>query len=98
MISDEEVQACIDCDWNDSITEIASELLRRRKAAKQPRSPKISHHLTILNQFQAWRRGSDDRQKIPMPDPKEIGKALDWAIRELAKAKRGSVHTQKRTP
>ena len=85
MISDEEVQACIDCDWNDSITEIASELLRRRKTAKQPRSPKISHHLTILKQFQAWRRGSDDRQKIPMPDPKEIGKALDWAIKELEK-------------
>ena len=58
----------------------------------------MTDHLTTLKQFQAWRRGTSDKQKIPMPDPKEIGKALDWAIRELAKAKRGSVHTQKRTP
>ena len=58
----------------------------------------MTDYLSILKQFQAWRRGTSDKQKIPMPDPKEIGKALDWAIRELAKAKRGSVHTQKRTP
>ena len=58
----------------------------------------MTNHLTTLKQFQAWRRDTSDSQKIPMPDPKEIGKALDWAIRELAKAKRGSVHTQKRTP
>ncbi len=57
----------------------------------------MTDHLSTLKQFQAWRRGSDDRQKIPMPDPKEIGKALDWAIRELEKAKRGPVHIPKRT-
>ena len=49
----------------------------------------MTNHLTTLKQFQAWRRGTDDHQKIPMPDPKEIGKALDFAIRELEKAKRG---------
>ncbi len=34
MISDEEVQACIACDWNDSITEIAKELLAYREAER----------------------------------------------------------------
>ena len=53
----------------------------------------MTDHLSTLKQFQAWRRGSDDRQKIPMPDPKEIGKALDWAIRELE-----AVRIPKRTP
>ena len=49
----------------------------------------MTDHLTTLKQFQAWRRDISDKQKIPMPDPKEIGKALDWAIRELEKGKRG---------
>ena len=49
----------------------------------------MTDHLTALKQFQAWRRDISDKQKIPMPDPKEIGKALDFAIRELEKAKRG---------
>ncbi len=49
----------------------------------------MTDHLTTLKQFQAWRRGTSEQQKIPMPDPKEIGKALDWAIRELERTKRG---------
>ena len=48
----------------------------------------MTDHLTTLKQFQAWRRDISDKQKIPMPDPKEIGKALDWAIKELEKVKR----------
>lgn len=38
MISDEEVQACIACDWNDSITEIAKELLAYREAERKATS------------------------------------------------------------
>ena len=53
----------------------------------------MSDHLAILKQFQAWRRDASYRQKIHMPDPKEIGKALDWAIKELE-----AVHNPKRTP
>ena len=52
-------------------------------------TPKPGDHLTTLKQFQAWRRDTSDRQNNPMPDPNEIGKALDWAIRELEKGKRG---------
>lgn len=46
-------------------------------------TPKPGDHLTTLKQFQAWRRDTSDRQNNPMPDPKEIGKALDWAIKTL---------------
>ena len=56
---------------------------------------KPTDHLALLIAYQKWRRGDNS---IPQPHPKDIGKALDWAIMELAKAKRGSVHTQKRTP
>jgi hypothetical protein len=45
----------------------------------------MTDHLSTLKQFQAWRRDISDHNKIPMPDPKEIGKALDWAIKELEK-------------
>lgn len=38
---------------------------------------KTHPHIKTLIQHQKWRRG-DDR---PMLDPKEIGIALDWAIR-----------------
>lgn len=41
--------------------------------------------LKILHIFQKWRRGSNT---IPMPDPKEIGIAIDVAIRELRKIER----------
>ena len=58
----------------------------------------MTDHLTTLKQFQAWRRDISDHNKIPMPDPIKTGKALDWAIMELEKAKRGPVCTTKRTP
>ena len=54
--------------------------------------------LQTLRDHQAWRRDVSDTPRKPMPDPKEIGKALDWAIMELEKAKRGPVCTTKRTP
>ena len=42
-------------------------------------------HLDTLIRYQAWRK--------EMPDPKEIGMALDWAIKELE-----AVRIPKRTP
>ena len=41
--------------------------------------------LKILHIFQKWRRGSNT---VPMPNPKEIGIAIDVAIRELRKIER----------
>jgi hypothetical protein len=41
--------------------------------------------LKILHIYQKWRRGS---KTIPMPHPKEIGIAIDVAIRELRKIER----------
>ena len=35
--------------------------------------------LKILHTYQKWRRGAN----IPMPEPKEIGEAIDVAIRAL---------------
>ena len=52
---------------------------------------KPTDHLDTLIHFQAWRRDVSDKQRKEMPDPVEIGKALDWAIRELE-------NTPKRTP
>lgn len=37
--------------------------------------------LAILKQYNAWRRWEDDN--IEMPNPTEIGKAIDVAIRAL---------------
>jgi hypothetical protein len=37
--------------------------------------------IKILRYFQKWRRGA----RIPMPDPKEVGLAIDTAIKELRK-------------
>ena len=42
-------------------------------------------HLSTLIRFQAWRRDVSERQRKDMPDPAEIGRALDWAIKELRK-------------
>jgi hypothetical protein len=38
-------------------------------------------HLQTLTRFNAWRRGDDD---IEQPDPKAIGEAIDWAVRDVA--------------
>ena len=54
---------------------------------------KPTDHLDTLIHFQAWRRDVSDKQRKEMPDPVEIGKALDWAIKELE-----AVHNPKRTP
>lgn len=35
--------------------------------------------IKYLHYYQKWRRGAD----IPMPNPKELGIAIDGAIREL---------------
>lgn len=40
--------------------------------------------LKILHAYQRWRRGAN----IPMPEPKEIGEAIDVAIRALRTIKR----------
>ena len=55
----------------------------------------MTDHLALLIAYQKWRRGDNS---IPQPHPKDIGKALDWAVMELAKAKRGPVCTTKRPP
>ena len=40
---------------------------------------KVKEIIHVLHAYQKWRRGDN----IPMPDPKEIGRAIDGAIREL---------------
>lgn len=42
--------------------------------------------LEILTRYNAWRRGAD----CDMPDVKDIGEALDFAIEVLAKAQGGT--------
>ena len=42
----------------------------------------MTDHLALLIAYQKWRRGDDS---IMQPYPKDIGKALDWAIKELEK-------------
>ena len=44
-------------------------------------SPKQS--LKILKQYNAWRRDEAIPNSIEMPDPNDIGKAIDVAIRVL---------------
>ncbi len=41
----------------------------------------IERALEVLKHFNKWRRGA----KMPMPNPKEIGIALDTAIKVLEK-------------
>ena len=48
----------------------------------------MTDHLALLIAYQKWRRGDNS---IAQPHPKEIGKALDWAIKELTRI-------SKRTP
>ena len=40
-----------------------------------------------LHTFQKWRRGAN----IEMPDPKELGKTLDNAIKILRKVKKNTI-------
>lgn len=48
---------------------------------------KQNEALTILKAYNAWRRQDNDNpeDRLPMPDPKEIGQAIDVAIRVLSK-------------
>ena len=48
--------------------------------------PTKPDHLQVLIQFQQWRTGSAD---VPMPDPRIISEALDWAIKEISERKNG---------
>ena len=44
---------------------------------------KVKEIIKYLNNYQKWRRGAD----LPMPNPKELGIAIDGAIRELRYAR-----------
>ncbi len=45
------------------------------------------HHLKTLKEYQSWRRGEDDRTLDETGlTPKNIGEALDWAIKSLDKS------------
>jgi hypothetical protein len=48
---------------------------------------KQTEALTILKAYNAWRRQDNDNpeERLPMPHPKEIGQAIDVAIRALSK-------------
>jgi hypothetical protein len=41
----------------------------------------IPEAVELLNTFNAWRRGAD----IPMPEPRQIGVAIDLIIAEIEK-------------
>lgn len=47
--------------------------------------------LKILHTYQKWRRGAN----IPHPTPKEVGQAIDVAIRELRKIERDNLYGEK---
>lgn len=52
---------------------------------------KIKEIIRVLHAYQKWRRGAD----IPMPDPREIGRAIDGAIRELRNCQRLKIRMEK---
>lgn len=52
---------------------------------------KIKEIIRVMHAFQKWRRGAD----MPMPDPKEIGRAIDGAIRELRNFQRLKIRIEK---
>ena len=43
-----------------------------------------------LHTFQKWRRGANTQ----MPDPKDVGKTLDNAIKILRKVKKGEINLE----
>ena len=43
-----------------------------------------------LHTFQKWRRGANTQ----MPDPKDVGKTLDNAIKILRKVKKGKINLE----
>ena len=52
---------------------------------------KVKEIINQLHNFQKWRRGAD----IEQPDPTEIGKAIDGAIRELRNFQRLKMKIEK---
>lgn len=52
---------------------------------------KVKEIIRVLLAFQKWRRGAN----IPMPDPREIGRAIDGAIRELRNCQRLKIRMEK---
>ena len=40
----------------------------------------MQHHLDVLIATNHWRRDQNVPPTYPMPDPKEIGEAIDFAI------------------
>jgi len=43
----------------------------------------IKTALDILQKYNAWRRQNDDKPRLEMPNPTDIGRALDFAIENL---------------
>ena len=52
---------------------------------------KVKEIIKYLDNYQKWRRGAD----IPMPAPKELGIAIDGAIRELLNFQRLKIKLEK---
>ena len=52
---------------------------------------KVKEIIRVLHAYQKWRRGDN----IPMPDPREIGRAIDGAIRELRNFQRLKISMEK---
>ena len=53
---------------------------------------KLEEIIKHLHNYQKWRRGAD----LPMPNPKELGIAIDGAIRELRDFQRLKIKLDKR--
>lgn len=55
---------------------------------------KVKEIIKYLHNYQMWRRGAD----LPMPNPKELGIAIDGAIRELRNFQRLKIKLDKKSP
>lgn len=55
---------------------------------------KVKEIIKYLHNYQKWRRGAD----LPMPNPKELGIAIDGAIRELRNSQRLKIKLDKKSP
>ena len=52
---------------------------------------KTKEAIKTLREYNRWRRGAD----IPQPDPTKIGKAIDFAIREMLNFQRVKMKIEK---
>lgn len=55
---------------------------------------KVKEIIKYLHSYQKWRRGAD----MPCPNPKELGIAIDGAIRELRNFQRLKIKLDKKSP